>query len=61
VLSNEPVVVKCGHYIVEVKPQVYTIWIYYYIFSLSTHYVQLTLNEIHYLCRELARVLLWTR
>jgi trehalose 6-phosphate synthase/phosphatase len=22
VLSNEPVVVKCGHYIVEVKPQV---------------------------------------
>jgi trehalose 6-phosphate synthase/phosphatase len=25
VLSNEPVVVKCGHYIVEVKPQVYTI------------------------------------
>jgi trehalose 6-phosphate synthase/phosphatase len=25
VLSNEPVVVKCGHYIVEVKPQVYSL------------------------------------
>jgi trehalose 6-phosphate synthase/phosphatase len=58
VLSNEPVGVKCGHFIVEVKPQVYATSIHFVLFF-SLMFNKIGTNwKLCYSYRELARGLL---
>jgi trehalose 6-phosphate synthase/phosphatase len=45
VLSNEPVGVKYGHFIVEVKPQVYATWIPFVFFFVTHVLRRLALTE----------------